>query len=82
LWADLKAYQQLLEKAADKVAPLIAQRMQHWLQDSDFVDVREAEALSRLPESERKEWHKLWEDVEALRQRAAQRPKPASSVQP
>jgi serine/threonine protein kinase/Flp pilus assembly protein TadD len=81
LRADLKAYRQLMEKSADKAGPAIAQRMQHWLQDGDFSGVRGAESLARLPEAERKEWHKLWQEVEALRQRAAQPPKTASSDQ-
>jgi hypothetical protein len=50
---------------------VIGQRMQHWLQDTDFNGVRGAEALGRLPEAERGDWQKLWDEVEALRQRAA-----------
>jgi hypothetical protein len=44
--------------------------MQHWLIDGDFEGVRGPAALARLPEPERREWHKLWEEVESLRQRA------------
>jgi eukaryotic-like serine/threonine-protein kinase len=82
LRAHLKAYQQVLEKSAGKAGPMIAQRMQHWLKDDDFAGVRGAESLDRLPEAERKEWQKLWEEVEALRQRAAQQPKTASPARP
>jgi Flp pilus assembly protein TadD len=82
LRADLKAYRQVMEKAADKAGPAIAQRMQHWLKDDDFAGVREADTLARLPEAERLEWHKLWEEVKALRQRAAQPPKTTSSARP
>jgi hypothetical protein len=32
--------------------------------------VRGPEALAKLPQAERKGWQKLWEEVEALRQRA------------
>jgi hypothetical protein len=45
-------------------------RMQHWLQDADFTGVRGPKSLAQLPEAERKEWQKLWEEVEALRMRA------------
>jgi serine/threonine-protein kinase len=74
LRADIKAYQQSMQIAGDKGGPTIAKRMQHWLQDDDFAGVRGAASLGKLPEAERKEWHKLWEEVEALRKRAAHPP--------
>jgi len=64
LRADLKAYRQMMEKSADKAASEVTQRMQHWLQDTDFTGVRGPEALGRLPEPERGDWQKLWADVE------------------
>jgi tetratricopeptide (TPR) repeat protein len=79
LRADLKAYRQLMDKSAGKAGPAIAQRMQHWLKDDDFAGVREADALARLPEAERKEWQKLWQEVEALRQQAAAKTKPPTA---
>jgi tetratricopeptide (TPR) repeat protein len=82
LRADLKAYRQLMDKAADKVSGAVAKKMQHWLQDDDFAGVRGAEALARLPQGERSEWEKLWQEIEALRQRAAQRPAAASPARP
>jgi serine/threonine protein kinase/Flp pilus assembly protein TadD len=82
LRADLKAYRQVLEKSQGKAGPAIAERLQHWLQDNDFAGVRGADALARLPEGERQGWEKLWQESEALRQRAAQRPAAASSARP
>ena len=82
LRADLKAYRQVLEKSQGKAGPAIAERMQHWLQDNDFAGVRGADVLARLPKGERQEWEKLWQESEALRQRAAQRPTAASSARP
>jgi serine/threonine protein kinase/tetratricopeptide (TPR) repeat protein len=82
LRADLKAYRQRTEKNADKAGPEIAQRMQHWLQDADFTGVRGPKSLAQLPEAERKEWQKLWQEVEALRQRAAGKPAVASPTRP
>jgi serine/threonine protein kinase/Flp pilus assembly protein TadD len=82
LRADLKVYRHMLEKSAARAGPMIAQQMQHWLKDEDFAGVRGSEALARFPEAEHKEWHKLWEEVEALRKRAAPEPKKASSAQP
>jgi hypothetical protein len=46
--------------------------MQHWLGDPDFAGVRDAQALAKLPEEERKDWLQLWEEVAALRHKAAQ----------
>jgi hypothetical protein len=82
LRADLKAYRQLMEKSAGKAGPAVAQRMQHWLQDEDFAGVHGPEALDRLPEAERQEWQKLWQEVEALRQSALRQPTAASSARP
>jgi tetratricopeptide (TPR) repeat protein len=79
---DLKAWCRVLDKSADKAGSDIAPKMRHWLQDTDFADVRGPEALARLPETERQEWQKLWEEVEAMRQRAAKRPAAASSRRP
>jgi tetratricopeptide (TPR) repeat protein len=70
LRADLKAYRQVMDKSADKAGPTIAQRMQHWLADTDFTGVRGAESLARLPVSERQDWQKLWADVTDLFTRA------------
>ena len=44
--------------------------MRHWQQNADLAAVRDADALAKLPETERAEWHKLWQDVEALLKRA------------
>ncbi len=82
LRADLKAYRQDMEKAADKAGPVIAQRMQHWLKDEDFAGVRGEKALVDLPEAEGKDWQNLWQEVETLRQRAAQQPKTANAARP
>jgi serine/threonine protein kinase/Flp pilus assembly protein TadD len=82
LRADLKANGNLIDKSADKASSLILRRMQHWLQDIDFAGVRGSESLSKLPDAERREWQKLWEDVETLRQRAAQQSPAANSARP
>lgn len=73
---------QMREKTAGKAGPAIAQRMKHWLKDDDFAVVRGAESLARFPEGERKEWQKLWQEVETLRQYAAERPRSGSSARP
>jgi tetratricopeptide (TPR) repeat protein len=75
LRADLAQYAHIVEKGPTPGRAIVEQRLQHWQQDSDFVGVR-GDALARLPEAERQEWHKLWAEVEALRQGAAKPPAP------
>jgi tetratricopeptide (TPR) repeat protein len=63
LQADLAAYRRLLEQGQEKVRPVIAQQMQHWLKDTDFAGVRGPESLTKWPEPERQAWQHLWADV-------------------
>jgi hypothetical protein len=58
-----------LEKEPDQGRPLVRERMQHWQKDKDFDGLR-GEGLAKLSEAERPAWQKLWEAVEAIRQRA------------
>jgi Flp pilus assembly protein TadD len=76
--ADLEAWRRLLETGPEKNHPAIAQQLAHWLEDTDFAGVRGEPALAKLPEVERAEWQKLWQGVEALRQRAARPPHKAA----
>ncbi len=76
LHADLAAYRRLLEQEPEKARPVIVKTMQHWQQDTDFAGVRGPAALAQLPEAERQEWQKLWQEVEALRTEAVGSPKP------
>jgi serine/threonine protein kinase/Flp pilus assembly protein TadD len=71
LRADLAAYRKLLAKEPDKIGPVVNERMQQWLADKDFAHVRGSEALDKLPEAERREWQKLWSEVDELRQKVA-----------
>jgi tetratricopeptide (TPR) repeat protein len=71
LRADLAAYRRALDQEPDRAGPAVRERMQHWQQDKDFAGVRGPDALAKLPEAERQDWQQLWQEVEALRQRAA-----------
>jgi tetratricopeptide (TPR) repeat protein/serine/threonine protein kinase len=81
LRAELAACRQLQNKQPDAAA-FVQRRMQNLLKDEDVAGVRDPEALAHLPDGERQEWNKLWKEVEALRQRAAQLPGTASSARP
>ncbi|MBM4072818.1 MAG: tetratricopeptide repeat protein [Planctomycetes bacterium] len=73
LRADLVAYRQQMEKDRIKARPGVVKAMQHWQRDSDFAGVRGSEALGRLPESERADWHKFWQELAAFEKRAGQK---------
>jgi tetratricopeptide (TPR) repeat protein len=74
LRADLAVYTR--DAAIPARRQVIGQRLAHWQQDADFAGVR-GDALGKLPKAERQEWQKLWQEVEALRQRAVASPKTA-----
>src|SRR5262249_53720703 len=50
----------------------LRQRLQLWQGDPDLAGVRAQDALGRLPDEERKQWERLWSDVEALLRRVSQ----------
>jgi tetratricopeptide (TPR) repeat protein len=77
----LRADRQAWGKQLDKGRHVVVQTMQHWQGDDDLIGVRSPDGLACLPEAERQEWQKLWEEVAALRQRAAEPQKPESSGQ-
>jgi serine/threonine protein kinase/Flp pilus assembly protein TadD len=70
LRAALTATRKELENEPGKDRPALGQRMQDWQRDSGFNGVRGDDALAKLPEAERQEWRKLWEEVGELRKRA------------
>jgi hypothetical protein len=37
--------------------------LRHWQQDPDLASVRDENMLGKLPQDEREEWRKLWEEV-------------------
>ncbi|HEV3120832.1 MAG TPA: tetratricopeptide repeat protein [Isosphaeraceae bacterium] len=47
-----------------------AETLKWWQADTDLASVRGADALDRLPESERNDWQALWADVETVLKRA------------
>jgi hypothetical protein len=71
---DLRAWRRLVEADPGKNRPEVVEQMVSWLGDGDFASVRGELALAKLPQAERAEWQRLWQEVEALRQRAASAP--------
>jgi hypothetical protein len=69
LQADLALYTNLADREEATVKQALRQRLAHWQQDTDLASVRDKAALDRLPEDERRQWRKLWEDVAAVLQK-------------
>jgi serine/threonine-protein kinase len=68
LRADLALYAKLAEQDAAKQA--VQQRLEHWQRDPDLASIRDLEGLATLPDAERPEWQRLWEDVAAVLRKA------------
>jgi Tfp pilus assembly protein PilF len=79
LRADLEAWSRLLDRERDEARPLVIRTLQHWLVDPDFMGVRGPEALARLPESERQDWRRLWDDVADRLKRAQDKAAPVKN---
>jgi hypothetical protein len=70
LRADLAAHAKQLQAANPNGRAAVERTMQHWQKDADLAGVRDREALSKLPEAERKEWESHWAEVQHLIARA------------
>ncbi len=66
LLADLAGWRQVLEAEPAPGRLAVLRATAHWLQDRAFAGVRGPSALARLPQAERRDWQRLWEEVEAL----------------
>jgi tetratricopeptide (TPR) repeat protein len=74
LRADLAAYTMLAGRDDPKLKQAIRQRLGHWQKDADLASLRDAEALTKLPDHERDAWRRLWADVAALCKKMEARP--------
>jgi tetratricopeptide (TPR) repeat protein len=72
LRADLRAWGAELVNDPGTVVVGVRYEMLQWRNDPALDDVRAPDALAKLPEAERQEWRKLWEEVAELERRAAE----------
>ena len=80
LKADLAACGRRADLAADR--PTAHELLRRWQNDPDLSSVRDAEALTKLPDAERAAWQTAWADVMALQKRCESPPaaaKPATA---
>ncbi|MFO0953805.1 MAG: tetratricopeptide repeat-containing protein kinase family protein [Isosphaeraceae bacterium] len=66
LRAELDLWKKQLEAPNPAVREAVLRILRHWREDTDLSGVRDADALAKLPEDERKAWQALWADVEGL----------------
>jgi tetratricopeptide (TPR) repeat protein len=73
LRADLTVYTRDADKGPPNTRRAIQQRLAHWQQDTDLITLRDANALTAIPEKEWAAWQKLWSDVAALLKKVEQK---------
>ncbi len=66
LRAELAAWNKLFESGSAEDRSQVLTVLRWWPRDVDLVSIREALALAKLPEGERKDWESLWKDYDAL----------------
>jgi serine/threonine-protein kinase len=71
LRAELATWAALVAQGPPQVRATVAKTLMHWLRDPDLASVRDAAALSGLPDDERQVWQSLWADVAGLIYRPA-----------
>lgn len=69
LRADLALYDKRLNRGQSEDRSEIRRTLEHWRRDPDFSEVREEEALRKLPPEEAREWRSLWEEAGRLLER-------------
>jgi serine/threonine protein kinase len=70
LRADFQQHRKQLSGADAKTIQQVLEKLDRWQSNADLDCVRDEKALAELPEAERREWRKLWEEVtvDVLRQ--------------
>jgi tetratricopeptide (TPR) repeat protein len=81
LKAELHDWFEALEQKPPGQGKSVERVMTYWKNELDLAGVRDADALAKLPDSERQAWQKLWSEVDALN-RKAQGKSPESVTQP
>jgi hypothetical protein len=69
---DLTWWGKALDRGDARTKSQVRQLMRHWQADRDLAGVRDKVGLARLPDEERKQWQRLWSDVDALLRRVSE----------
>jgi hypothetical protein len=68
LKADLVLWTKRADKDDAKAREAMSEGLKQWQTAGYLAGVRDEHNLAKLPEIERQQWHKLWDEVEVLRQ--------------
>jgi serine/threonine-protein kinase len=71
---DLAAWTKVIETGPPQARATMQGKLKHWQADSDLAGVRDKAALQKLPAQEQEDWRRFWQEVAALRDRAAKQP--------
>jgi tetratricopeptide (TPR) repeat protein len=69
---DLTWWGKVVEKGNAQTNAQVRLRMRSWQTTANLAGVRDKVGLARLPGEERKQWQRLWSDVDALLRRAGE----------
>jgi hypothetical protein len=69
LKGELDAWSRALDEGAALARPTATRTLEHWKVDTDLAGLRDADALAKLPEKDKRTWRALWSDVDALLRR-------------
>ncbi len=64
LQAELTLWKEQARSASPEARAAVSQALRTWQRNAGLDGVRDPDALAKLPEAERDEWRKLWQDVE------------------
>jgi tetratricopeptide (TPR) repeat protein len=73
LTADLAAWEHRIKDNPQQEQARVQKTLRHWKADRDLAEIRDTEALAKLPGAEGEACRKLWTAVEALLPRAHQK---------
>lgn len=66
LRAELAIWENVVNQKTPETSKFVAARLDFWKDDPNLAGIRDADALARLPEAERKAWQALWGEVDSL----------------
>jgi hypothetical protein len=73
LKADLALCAQLAQRDDRAARQTVRERLRHWQQGADLAGIRDKAGLDNLPDDERQQWRRLWDDVAALLQKVEEK---------
>jgi serine/threonine protein kinase len=69
---ELGWWSRYLESGQPNARPVVLSHMNHWKNYRELAGIRNADALARLPEAERKDWQAFWAEVDALARKSGE----------